>query len=46
MRKLSSKTKVHPQPNVLLEASVRRMLADPAQPKAAVKKKGAKKKRR
>jgi hypothetical protein len=43
MPKPSPKTKLRPQPNVLLEASVRRMLAHPPQPKRAVKKSASKK---
>jgi hypothetical protein len=43
MRKPSPKTKLRPQPNVLFEASVRRMLAHPPQPKRAVKKSVSKK---
>jgi hypothetical protein len=46
MPKPSSKTKVRRQPNVLHEATVRRMLAAAPQPKATAKKKTAKKKRR
>jgi hypothetical protein len=38
MAKPSRKTKLRPQPNVLFEATVRRMLARPPQPKVAVKK--------
>jgi hypothetical protein len=45
MAKPSRKTKLRPQPNVLFEATVRRMLATPPQPKKPVKKKAAKKKR-
>jgi hypothetical protein len=33
-----SPPKIRPQPNVLFEATVRRMLATPPQPKVAVKK--------
>ena len=43
MPKRSPKTKLRPQPNVLFEATVRRMLATPPQPKVAVKKKAKKK---
>jgi hypothetical protein len=39
MPKRSPKTKLRPQPNVLFEATVRRMLAKPPQPKKAAKKK-------
>ena len=35
MPKRSPKTKLRPQPNVLFEATVRRMLATPPQPKKA-----------
>jgi hypothetical protein len=38
MPKPSPKNKFQPQPNVLFEATVRRMLATPPQPKKAVKK--------
>ncbi len=38
--------KIKPQPNVLFEATVRRMLAKSRQPKVTVKKKGPKKKAR
>jgi hypothetical protein len=37
--------KIKPQPNVLFEATVRRMLAARLPPKSAIKKKPAKKKR-
>jgi len=43
MPKPSPKAKIEPQPNVLFEATVRRMLAARPQPKKAVKKKSAKK---
>jgi hypothetical protein len=43
MRKPSTKTNLRPQPNVLLELTVRRMLAAPPQPKRAVKKSASKK---
>jgi hypothetical protein len=39
MAKPSRKTKLRPQPNVLFEATVRRLLAQPPQPKVPVKKK-------
>jgi len=39
MPKPSPKAKIEPQPNVLFEATVRRMLAARPQPKKAVKKK-------
>ena len=39
MPKSPPKTKTKPQPNVLFEATVRRMLAQPPQPKKPVKKK-------
>ena len=38
MPKPSRKTKLRPQPNVLLEITVRRMLASRPQPKRAVRK--------
>ena len=44
MAKPSRKTKLRAQPNVLFEATVRRMLARPPQPKAPVKKKAKPKK--
>jgi hypothetical protein len=40
-----SSTKMKPQPNVLLEATVRRMLAKRPKPKGRVKKKVSKKAR-
>lgn len=43
MSKPSPRTKLRPQPNVLFEPTVRRMLATPPQPKRAIKKKAAKK---
>jgi hypothetical protein len=46
MPKPSPKTKLRPQPNVLFEATVRRMLATPPQVKKAVKKNKAKKQSR
>jgi hypothetical protein len=46
MRKPSPKTKLRPQPSVLFEATVRRMLATPPQPKKAVKKRTLKKAKR
>ncbi|MBL6613055.1 MAG: hypothetical protein ISP49_11700 [Reyranella sp.] len=39
MPKRAPKTKLRPQPNVLFEATVRRMLAKPPQPGTAAKKK-------
>jgi hypothetical protein len=39
MPKHSPKAKIRPQPNVLFEATVRRMLAARPQPKKTVKKK-------
>ena len=38
MPKPSQKTKLRPQPNVLFEATVRRLLATPPQPKKAAAK--------
>jgi len=43
MPKPSPKTKLRRQPNVLFEATVRRMLATPPQPERAVKKSTSKK---
>jgi hypothetical protein len=43
MRKPSTKTKLRPQPNVLHELTVRRLLAAPPQPRRAVKKSASKK---
>jgi hypothetical protein len=45
MPKPSPKTKLRPQPSVLFEATVRRMLATPPQPKISVKKKRTKRRK-
>ena len=43
MTKPSAKAKIKPQPNVLFEATVRRMLSARPQPKKTVKKKAKQK---